>query len=341
MLNCPVWFLCLGDRGHSARCRRHVAGGCSGAPSQSRRKCPTQRAPRNALKVSGRIPNRAGNMPALLFLRRRSRYPIVIAALFVFAQIVCHAQETTPTPSPNEAEAEAVVVSATRFDIPLDQSPSSVSVITSQDIEQKQIQRVSDALREPPGLSVVQTGTAGQLTSVFIRGLRSEHTQILLDGIPINQGLQGAFNFADLTTDDIDRIEVVRGPQSTIYGPRALAGVIQIFTKEGTGTPNVMLAAEGGSYDTFREWGQSDGKIDGFDYSIGASRVDTENARPNNNYRNTAGIADVGWSPNDQLRIGSLFTYSVSDTGNPNTIFGNRLTGGTTNSFSATIMSGR
>jgi len=251
----------------------------------------------------------------------RARYPIVIAVLFVFAQIVCRAQETTPTPSPNEAEVESVVVSATRFDIPLDQSPSSVSVITSQDIEQKQIQRVSDALREPPGLSVVQTGTAGQLTSVFIRGLRSEHTQILLDGIPINQGLQGAFNFADLTTDDIDRIEVVRGPQSTIYGPRALAGVIQIFTKEGTGTPNVMLAAEGGSYDTFREWGQSDGKIDGFDYSAAASRLDTENARPNNNYRNTAGIADVGWSPNDQLRIGSLFTYSVSDTGNPNTIF--------------------
>ena len=82
-----------------------------------------------------------------------------------------------------------------------------------------------------------------------------------------------------------------------------------------------MVAAEGGSYDTFREWGQSDGKIDGFDYSIAVSRLDTENARPNNNYRNTGAIADVGWSPNETLRIGSLFTYSVSDTGNPNTIF--------------------
>jgi vitamin B12 transporter len=249
--------------------------------------------------------------------------PIRFAALVTFVPLACFAQEASPTssPSPSEAETESIVVSATRFDIPLDQSPASVSVITSQDIEQRQIQRVSDALREPPGLSVVQTGTAGQLTSVFIRGLRSEHTQVLLDGIPINQGLQGAFNFADVTTDDIDRIEVVRGPQSTIYGPRALAGVIQIFTKHGTGTPDVMLAAEGGSYDTFREWGQSDGKVDGFDYSVGASRLDTENARPNNNYRNTAAITDVGWSPNDQLRIGSLFTYSVSDTGNPNTIF--------------------
>jgi len=242
-------------------------------------------------------------------------------AILVFVPVVCHAQEVTPSPSPAEVEVESVVVSATRFDIPLDQSPASASVISSEELEQKQIQRVSDALREVPGLSVVQTGVPGQLTSVFTRGLRSEHTQVLLDGIPINQGLQGAFNFADFTTEDIDRIEVVRGPQSTIYGPRALAGVIQIFTKQGSGTPGVMFAAEGGSYDTFREWSQSDGKVGDFDYSVGASRFDTENARPNNNYRNTAAITDVGWSPNEQLRIGSLFTYSVSDIGLPNTIF--------------------
>jgi len=133
--------------------------------------------------------------------------------------------------------------------------------------------------------------------------------------------LAGQFDFANLMTDDIDRIEVVRGPQSTLYGPRALAGVIQIFTKQGTGTPGITASGEGGSYDTFREWLQSDGKIDNFDYSIGASRLDTDNARPNNNYRNTAAIADIGWSPNEDLRIGSLFTYSLSDTGNPNTIF--------------------
>src|SRR6266513_122370 len=251
---------------------------------------------------------------------RRMHYPL---ACFSLAVVIsgAHAQEPTPIPSPSELEAEPIVVTATRFDIPLELSPASVSVITSEDFEQKQIERISDALREVPGLSVVQTGTAGQLTSVFTRGLRSEHTQVLLDGIPINQGLQGAFNFADLTIDDIDRIEVVRGPQSTLYGPRALAGVIQIFTKQGTGAPGAMVAAEGGSYDTFREWGESDGKIGNFEYSVGASRLDTDNARPNNNYRNTAAITDVGWSPNQQLRIGSLFTYSVSDTGNPNTIF--------------------
>jgi vitamin B12 transporter len=237
------------------------------------------------------------------------------------APIISRAQKPSPTPSPGEMEAAEVIVSATRTEIPEEESPASVSVITSEDIEQKQIQRVSDALREVPGLSVVQSGAPGQLTSVFTRGLRSEHTQVLLDGIPVNQGLQGAFNFADLTTDDIDRIEIVRGPQSTLYGPRALAGVIQIFTKQGDGPPDITLSEEGGTYDTFRETLESEGKIDGFDYSIGASRIDTDNARPNNQYRNSAAITNVGWSPNDQLRISSLFTYSLSDIGLPNTIF--------------------
>ena len=231
------------------------------------------------------------------------------------------AVRSTPTGQPETTESQPVIVSATRFDIPLDQSPASVSLIPSEDFDQKQIERVSDALREVPGLSVVQSGAPGQLTSVFTRGLRSEHTQVLLDGIPVNQGLQGAFNFADLTTDNIDRIEVVRGPQSTLYGPRSLAGVIQIFTKQGDGPPEFIMSAEGGSYGTFREAFASKGKIDNFDYSIGASRLDTDNARPNNQYRNTAAIADVGWSPNEQLRIGSLFAYSLSDIGLPNTIF--------------------
>ncbi|HYS96052.1 MAG TPA: TonB-dependent receptor [Chthoniobacterales bacterium] len=246
----------------------------------------------------------------------------MLVSLMSAATSVRALDSTSVSPNGDELpEAEPVVVSATRFDIPLDQLPASASVISSEDLEQKQIERVSDALREVPGLAVVQTGTPGQLTSVFTRGLNSAHTQVLLDGIPINQGLAGQFDFANLTTDNIDRIEVVRGPQSTIYGPRALAGVIQIFTKQGNGTPGVTLTEEGGTYDTFRETLASDGKIDVFDYSIGVSRLDTDNARPNNQYRNTAEIADLGLSLTDNLRVGALITYSLSDTGNPNTIF--------------------
>jgi vitamin B12 transporter len=238
--------------------------------------------------------------------------------------ISVRAQESSNPVSPNGdqlPEAEPVVVSATRFEIPRDQSPASVSVIDSQDLDNKQIERVADALREVPGLNVVQTGTPGQLTSVFMRGLPSQDMQVLLDGIPINQGLAGQFDFANLTTDNIDRIEIARGPQSTIYGPRALAGVVQIFTKQGTGPPGITLSEEGGTYDTYRETLSSDGKIGDFDYSLGASRLDTDNARPNNAYRNTSAITDFGWSPNEQARIGGLFVYSESETGNPNSIF--------------------
>ena len=253
----------------------------------------------------------------------RNRPLCFVLASLIGAAIPVRAQTTTSV-SPNGdqlPEAEAVIVSATRFDIPLDQSPASVSVIDSQDLDHKQIERVSDALREVPGLNVVQTGTPGQLTSVFMRGLPSQDMQVLLDGIPINQGLAGQFDFANLTTDNIDRIEVARGPQSTIYGPRALAGVVQIFTKQGNGPPGITVSEEGGTYDTFRETIASDGKIGDFDYSLGASRLDTDNARPNNAYRNTSILTDVGWSLNDQARIGGLFAYSESETGNPNSIF--------------------
>src|SRR3954453_18008061 len=135
------------------------------------------------------------------------------------------------------AEHEEIVVSATRFAIPEESSPATVSVVTDDEMEERQTRRVADALREVPGISVVQTGPPGQLTSVFTRGLRSEHTQVLLDGIPINQGLQGAFNFGAFTTDNIAPISVLPSPQSTIYGPRALAGAIQSFTRRGEGPP--------------------------------------------------------------------------------------------------------
>jgi vitamin B12 transporter len=241
------------------------------------------------------------------------------------APIICHAQDAATSRLRNNSaeadiETEEIVVSATRLPIPEDQSPATVSVVTSEEIEQRQVRRVADALREVPGITVTQSGAPGQLTSVFTRGLRSEHTQVLLDGIPINQGLQGAFNFADLTVDNIDRIEVVRGPQSTIYGPRALAGVIQIFTRRGAGRPTGVFSAEAGSFGSFRESLSSQGGWKQFDYSVGLSRFDTENERRNNEYRLSNGIANIGWSPNEQLRIGSLFTYSEADIGLPNTI---------------------
>jgi vitamin B12 transporter len=246
----------------------------------------------------------------------------MVAAFLLAAPFSGRGQDAAASALSNsEAESEGIVVSATRIETAEDESPASIDVIRPDDFDIKQTHRVADALREVPGLSVVQSGPPGSLTSVFTRGLRSEHTQVLLDGIPVNQGLQGAFNFADLTTDNIDRIEIVRGPQSTLYGPRALAGVIQIFTKRGSGKPTGEFTFEGGSNSTFRETLTSSGSAQQLDYSIGLSRLDTDNQRPNNQYRLSSGIANVGWSPSEQLRISSLFTYSLADLGLPNTIF--------------------
>ncbi len=252
----------------------------------------------------------------------RKRSWLLAAAFFSAAPFIGRAQDAASFALQNsEAESQEIVVSATRIETPEEDSPATVDVIRSDDFEIKQTHRVADALREVPGVSVVQSGSPGSLTSVFTRGLRSEHTQVLLDGIPVNQGLQGAFNFGDLTTDNIDRIEIVRGPQSTIYGPRALAGVIQIFTRRGNGEPTGEFSLEGGSNSTMRGTLTSSGSANQFDYSVGLSGLTTDNERPNNQYRLWSGIANLGWSPNEQLRLSTLVMYSLADLGLPNTIF--------------------
>jgi vitamin B12 transporter len=239
----------------------------------------------------------------------------VATALFPF---VGFAQ--TPSPSP-VAELQPVTVTATRLDTPEDRSPSAISVISDSAIELHQYRFVSDALQSVPGVNVVQTGTPGQVTSVFIRGTRSDQTQILLDGIPFNQGLSGAFNFADFTNDNISRIEVIRGPQSALYGSQASGGVINLITRRGEDQPTGSAYFEGGSYDSFREASGASGRLGPLDFSFGISRYDTENSRQNNGYRSLALLGDVGFSPIPALRIGLVYYYDYADAGSPNTIF--------------------
>ena len=195
-------------------------------------------------------------------------------------RVICYAQESRRLRH-RLTRKRSQSSSRTRFDIPLDQSPASVSVITSEDFEQKQIERVGDALREVPGLSVVQTGTAGP-AHFGVHARIAQRTHAGPARWHSDQpGPAGRFNFADLTIDNIDRIEVVRGPQSTFYGPRALAGVIQLFTKQGNGTPGDGCRRKADRTTPFAN-GVRATESRRFDYSVGVSRLDTDNARPNN-----------------------------------------------------------
>jgi vitamin B12 transporter len=150
---------------------------------------------------------------------------------------------------------QPIVVSPTGFPVPADETGNSVSVITSDDIDRKQERTLPEALKDVPGLDVVQTGGPGGQTSVFIRGTNSNHTKVLVDGIDVSDPStpNGAFDFSQIPTWDIERIEVLRGPQSGLYGSDAIGGVVNIVTKQGSGPMLVNAMAEGGSFATFNQ----------------------------------------------------------------------------------------
>ncbi|MFD0987664.1 TonB-dependent receptor plug domain-containing protein [Methyloligella solikamskensis] len=125
---------------------------------------------------------------------------------------------------------------------------SSVSVVTSQDLEQEQIRHAADALRSLPGVEVSQSGSFSGLTQVRIRGAEANHTLVVIDGVEVNSATNGEFDFANLLANDIERIEVIRGPQSGLYGSNAVGGVVNIVTKSGKGPAQARLRAEGGSF---------------------------------------------------------------------------------------------
>lgn len=180
---------------------------------------------------------------------------------------------TAPPPSPpsrptNQGSGNAVVVSPTTVMPPSDQSASSVTVITADDIERRHLRTVPDVLATVPGLNVVQSGGTGSQTSVFIRGTNSNHVKVLIDGIDVSDPSNptGSFDFGQLLTGDVERIEVLRGPQSGLCGSSAIGGVISITTKPGNGPPKVTLSTEGGSFGTTNERASLSGSQANFNY---------------------------------------------------------------------------
>ena len=167
------------------------------------------------------------------------------------------------------------VISATALPTPSEQIGSSVTVITEDQIQRDQRRTVPDILQTVPGLNVVQTGGAGGQTSVFIRGTNSNHVKVLIDGIDVSDPTQPsrAFDFGNLSTADIERIEVLRGPQSGLYGADAIGGVISITTKKGSGPPQWKATIEGGSFGTFNQSIQVSGGTANTNYAFSISHL--------------------------------------------------------------------
>ena len=165
--------------------------------------------------------------------------------------------------------AEEIVVTATRIPTPESQVASSISIITGDEIEARQLQTLPDVLKDVPGLNVVRSGGPGGQTSVFMRGTNSDHTKVFVDGIDVNDpsSPNASFDFGQFLTQDIAKVEVLRGPQSGLYGSDAIGGVINIITKSGSGPASVVARAEAGSFDTFNQSAGLAGSVDGFHYT--------------------------------------------------------------------------
>src|SRR3977135_1623776 len=177
---------------------------------------------------------------------------------------------TGAQPSATPGKQQAVVVSPTATETPIDQVASSVTVITAKDMERDQRRTTPDALATVPGLNVVQSGGPGGLTSIFTRGTNSNHTKVLVDGIDVSDPTNPnrSFDYAHLLTSDIQQVEVLRGPQSGLYGADALGGVISIITKKGEGPPRATGMIEGGSFGTFNQTAGLSGAQDRINYAF-------------------------------------------------------------------------
>lgn len=201
--------------------------------------------------------------------------------------------------------AEQIVVSATRTEAPSGQVAAAVSVFDADTIERRQEPPLADLLRQAPGTTVVRVGAPGSVTSLFVRGGESNYTKVLLDGIPLNEP-GGAFNMSNVTTENLERVEFIRGANSALYGSDAMTGVLQLFTRRGDSPrPSARINFEGGSFSTVRGAAGISAKAGRFDYSADVARLATDNDVPNNEFRNTtiSGAAGVALGAGSALRF--------------------------------------
>ena len=218
------------------------------------------------------------------------------------------------------AITETVVVSAAQVDRPLSRTADSVTVIDADTLRSHQVETVSDALRLVPGLTVTQSGGRGGIASLFPRGGESNFTLVLIDGVRVNT-FGGGFDFAHLPVADIERIEVVRGPQSALYGADAIGAVIQIVTRQGR-PPRTEGVIEGGSFGTTRLTGSTAGSAGAWSWAAGGERLDTDGFTglapatgervSNDDYRRHDASFSAGWRGardtrvRGHVRLGSL-----------------------------------
>lgn len=222
-------------------------------------------------------------------------------------------------PAKKKASLPEVVVTATKTETESWRTASSVTVINRQKIDEQQLKLLPDALRQVPGLVIADRGTSGSVNGIFLRGANSDQTLVVIDGRPIPANLAGLYNIETMALDNVERIEVLRGPAASLYGGKTIGGVINIITRGGRGLekPETTLSWEGGSFGTSRESLGTRGAAGIYDWSLELSRQDTQGYRINSQFQLNNGAAKFGAQLADSLRFDLDLRYYNADVGVP------------------------
>jgi vitamin B12 transporter len=255
-------------------------------------------------------------LDALTGRQRNRRLAAAVAAVAVLALARPGRLDAQALPP----ASESVVVTATASPEEEKDLGVATTVITRQDIEKSGRVTVVELLRSVPALDVVQSGSDGSLTSIFLRGTNSTQTLVLVDGARVNSAYFPGYDFSGLTTENVERIEIARGPFSALYGSDAIGGVIQIFTRPTGEGFSGSAAAEGGNAGTATASAFLSGSAGPFSAAASYRYGNTNGDVPNSNWRENNGSARVGWQPGDGVRLGLEGSILSGKVGNPGPI---------------------
>lgn len=229
----------------------------------------------------------------------------------------CEAQETQPQ------KIGEIIITASRIEESVKQTGSSVIVITREEIEKKQYMSVLEALKGKVGVGVASNGPFGGTTDIFLRGANAAHTLVMIDGARIYDAItaDADYDLAHLPLDNIERIEIIKGPQSSLYGSDAMGGVINIITKKGQGKPKFFATAEVASKDTYSESLGGYGSLGKFNYSFDISHLISDgiskarDGAEEDSYERSSINSKMSYQLNDDLEVGlqGLYLYARTE----------------------------
>ncbi len=247
-------------------------------------------------------------------MMRWLRAMVCSASISILAPALATAEEPATV---EPVRVEPVVVTATRIETPVEQLGASVSVVTGEEFTSRHYETVEDAVRSVPGLEVRRSGSLGKVTSLTLRGANANQVQVLVDGARVKSPTLGQVDLADIAPDLIERIEIIRGPQSAIYGADAIGGVVNIITKKGRGPFSGFVQQEAGNHDTLATRAGVSGSYRIFDYAVSASHLETNGQFRNDGMDQNSVSARFGVSFPFNSSLSFILRYSRTDTDLP------------------------